>query len=984
MQLRLPGRSLSARLLLVLAIPLVGMILFATMWAWQRLDDSREAAATSNRTTAIVAGADLLFTVELSRTMVDLILNETNGVGTFKSFVELQTRAQAVEIATLLDRLRTLPASSADERKCLEAIIDAVDELRGVAITSGPDPRVLSSQRSLAALTRASTRIEAEVLKLRGQQATLETGLLLALSDLHRSTVRDGSMTLALAYSGDAPRPSRVHEEAAATRSAYRTILVVAPPNVQLSIRDWEEGVVGRRWRTFQDEVLAGRPVDLLSGVRTLMARTESLSNLKAQIGRDLIGTTAATARSARRGFVTALWLAAAILLGSLILAAVTLRPATRRLRQLERQARRISTGDLSVEPVGGRGRDETALLANSFDLMSGTLTTLQRQVDALADGRVDAEFLAESVPGRIGDSVTRSVARLTEMTSKLRLNEELARLSVDAAVEAIWIVDEHSRVVSANPAAVAISGAPTVSLTTRDLWTLLSLDAEPPAGASGTELTNAEGHVRRGDRDPVDVLVSTRRIAPTDGAVRWMIFARDISDRKRLEARLDWEATHDPLTTLPNRTALTRHLAAVDPSAGASLTALFIDLDGFKRINDALGHRIGDDVLCEVAGRLRGVVRAEDLVARLGGDEFVILLGERGSPPGDVDALAHRLLDELERPFVLHGLTAHLSASVGIATTAGETDPTELIRMADLAMYRSKVEGRGSVSRYDVSMHALVAERVEMEEALREAILGGRLTPFFQPVVGAVHGELTRIELLARWNRPGHGPVSPERFIPLAEEAGLVRDIGRWALRSAAATAVELRRRHPGFSAPIAVNISGMHVIRGDLVADLEAALLEAGAEPGWLSIELTESYLLDESIEYVDAALHRLVDLGVSLSIDDFGTGYSSMTYLRRLPAAVVKVDRSFVTASGGPTPDHGIVEMVATLAHTLGMRVVAEGVETREQAERVRAAGCDEIQGYLVARPMSSDDLVTWLDRLGAPLVWDELMSGASVGR
>ncbi len=954
--------------MLVLAVPLVGMFLFATMWAGQRLHESRQAGDARHRATALVASAQLLFSVEISRTMVDLITNETAGLaqlGPFRSFVEMQTTLQTKDLAAATERVRSLPASTAAERECLDDILRAVDELEGVAVTTGDSPRIVFSKASSDALQAASRKVEAEVLKLRGEPASLDAGVLLTLADLHRRTVRDGSLTLAHAYSrGSIARREVLREEAAATRSARRSVILIAPPNIQERIRDWADGDAGSQWRDFQARVFAGRTVDVLAGVKLLVAQSQAISSLQDRFGRDLITSTTASARKAHAGFVTAAWSAVALLLGTLVLAALTLRPATRRLRRLERQARRISTGDLTVEPVGGTGHDETAVLANSFDLMSGTLTTLQRQVDALADGRLDTDAAAQPVPGRIGESITRSVARLSEMTSRLRLNEELARLTVDAAIEAIWIVDEAGQVVSANPAAGEICGSDAGELTSADLWTMLSLDSAPPSGAAGAELTNVEGRVRRAGGDGVDVLVSTRRVAPTDGAVRWMVFVRDISDRKKLEARLEWEATHDPLTGLPNRAGLMRSLTAARPSGASPLTALFIDLDGFKRINDAMGHRIGDEVLCEVARRLIAAVRAEDTVTRLGGDEFVVLLEESGRGGLEVEPVVHRLLHDLERPYELHGMVAHLSASVGIAATTGGTDPTDLIRLADLAMYRAKLDGRGCAARYDASMHSSVAEQVELEGALRQAIADDELTPFFQPVVSAEDGRLTRIELLARWDRPGHGSVSPARFIPIAEEAGMVMDIGRWALRSAARVAARLRADDPAFSAPIAVNISGMHVIRGDIVADVEVALLEAGAQPGWLSIELTESYLLDEAVEHVDAALHRLVNRGVSLSIDDFGTGYSSMTYLRRLPADVVKVDRSFVIATDAPTTDHGIVEMVTTLAHTLGMRVVAEGVETPEQLERVRAAGCDEVQGYLVAHPMDLQSFVGWL--------------------
>lgn len=966
MRLRPPGRSLTTRLLIVLAIPLAGMALFATLWAKHHLDEARSAEAQRHQTTVAVATSELLIAVDLARTTVDLVITQTGGLqnlGPFRALVQGEVVSQARRIRAMSDRIAALPSMSSDERKCLDEITGTVASLDGVALRSGDEPQLLFTPASEAALAAASHTIEDEVMKLRGEDNDRVSGTLLALADLQRQTIRDGSLTMVMAYGGGATSRPEIRREAAAADSAHRMALMIAPPDVQRPLLEWADGDAGRGWRTFQDRVLAGSSVRLIDGVRHLSSRSGLLANVRADFGKRALGAATTRAQQARRGFDTAVLATILILLGTLALAALTLRPATRRLRRLERHALRISTGDLTVEPLAAGGRDETGLLANSFDLMSGTLTTLQRRVDALAEGTLDPDPAAENVPGRIGESIARSVARLSEMTSRLRLNEELARLTVDAAVEAIWILDDELRIVSSNPAASAISGRTPDELHGRELLGAIVVARDEQQRCERHERTNVEGRVTRPDGSSLDVLVSTRRVAPTDGAVRWMVFARDISDRKRLEARLEWEATHDALTALPNRTSLTRLLAGVHPSPAAPVTAMFIDLDGFKRVNDAMGHRMGDDVLREAAMRLKRAIRPSDTLARLGGDEFVVVVTDAIADDA-LDAMAGRLLREMEDPFAHDGTTTHLSASIGIASTDGDTDPTDLIRLADLAMYRAKQDGRGRAARYDASMHDSVAERMELERALRQAIVKSELVPFFQPVVDANDGHLTRVELLARWDRPGHGPVSPAQFIPLAEETGLVIDIGRWALRSAARLAHRLRQDHPGFDAPIAVNVSGMHVMRGDVIADVEAALFEAGAEPGWLSVELTETYLLDEAVEEVDDVLRRLVERGVSLSIDDFGTGYSSMTYLRRLPASVVKVDRSFVAGSEGSDADLGIVELVTTLAHSLQMTVVAEGVETSEQLERVRAAGCDEAQGYLVARPMDVQAFGAWL--------------------
>jgi diguanylate cyclase (GGDEF)-like protein/PAS domain S-box-containing protein len=937
------------------------MALFASLWAADHLRDARSAEAQRHQTTQVVASAELLFSVDLARTMVDLVVNDTAGIDSlagYRPLVDSQMEVQARLIRDTAARVQQLATATVEERQRVTAMLAAVDQLQRVALTTGQTPRIIFSRASLTALDRASKVIETEVLKMRVDDHSI--GGLLALAELQRNALREGSITMAFGYTREPRGRARVHEAAAAVTSTARTTAAIVPQDLRTELAALTDPDATAEWHSFQNHVLRGDPVSLMDGLPLVIGRTSVVARAKETYGQRLTASATARAEAARQGFVIALWLAGGLFIGTLVMAFLAMRPARRRLRRLERQAVRIGAGDLSIEPLAVTGRDETALLAQSFDLMAGTLTSLQQRMDALADGTED-DTAAVPVPGRIGESIERSVARLSQMTSTLRLNEELARLTVDAAVEAIWILDETWGIVSANPAAAAMSGRD--PLTGDGLSEFLTIRDTSTAFDGLNELTNVDGQIHRPDGTSIDVLVSTRRVAPTGGAKRWMVFVRDISERKQLEARLDWEATHDALTGLPNRLALTRLLTNARPTIDEPLTAVFVDLDGFKRVNDAMGHRAGDDLLREAAVRLRTVVRASDTVTRLGGDEFVVLMHDHASE-ADVDGMIVRLLAELARPFELRGTPTHLSASIGIATTTGDTEPTDVIRLADLAMYQAKQGGPGSAARYDASMHERVARRVEVEEALRQAIGNDELTPYFQPIVSANDNRLTRIEMLARWHRAGIGQVSPSEFIPLAEETGMVTDIGRWGLRCAAALAVKLRASIPDFDVPIAVNISGVHIVRGDVVADVDAALLEAGCEARWLSVELTETYLLDEAVERVNVTLQRLVERGVGLSIDDFGTGYSSLTYLRRIPADVVKVDQSFVAASDTPGADQRIIGLVTTLAHTLGMRVVAEGVETREQLRRVRDAGCDEVQGYLIARPMDAAALAAWL--------------------
>ena len=410
--------------------------------------------------------------------------------------------------------------------------------------------------------------------------------------------------------------------------------------------------------------------------------------------------------------------------------------------------------------------------------------------------------------------------------------------------------------------------------------------------------------------------------------------------------------ALHDPLTDLPNRMLLSDRLGhALDQVTrrGAQVAVLFLDLDRFKIVNDDLGHSVGDSLLCAVAERLTGLLRTGDTLARVSGDEFVIVLeGIRANQ--DAIDIASRVIESIGVPFTLSQGTVHIGASIGIAFgNAPDCNPEELLKSADVALYRAKAAGRNQYAIFDQSMSHVAARRHAIERDLRGATERGELELHYQPVIELATGTVTSVEALVRWRHPVHGLISPMDFIGLAEETGLIVPLGRWVVREACQQLALWGDQ----IATVAVNLSAGQFREIGLVDELAAELAYAGIEPHRLTVEITE-HVLVQDVEATAATLAALRALGVSVAIDDFGTGYSSLGYLRHLPVDMIKLDRSFVRGLGTDAGSIAIVESIAALAHTLGLSVTAEGIETAEQLAYVRSAGCDRGQGYLFAKP------------------------------
>jgi len=444
-----------------------------------------------------------------------------------------------------------------------------------------------------------------------------------------------------------------------------------------------------------------------------------------------------------------------------------------------------------------------------------------------------------------------------------------------------------------------------------------------------------------------------------------------EIDERERIESKLYALTRNDPLTGLANRATVQDHLRrllASSERSGQQVAVLFLDLDHFKTINDSLGHGYGDLVLREVAHRLAGLLRVEDMLARWGGDEF-LLVQPRVADASDAVALADKLLTAMRAPVMVAGQEMRTTMSIGIAIYPHcGTDAETLIRHADQALYRAKQSGRDGYRHFSEAMEEAVQQRLSREQALRRALVRREFELFYQPKLDLATGRICGAEALLRWRHPEEGLVAPDAFLPLLEESGMVARVGEWVVGQACRQLAAWRKAGLG-DLRLAINLSAREFAQHDLVERLERQLLEAGVEPEWLELEITESCLMEHTGESL-ARLHALAKLGFRLTIDDFGTGYSSLAYLRRFPVHTLKIDRSFVTHMHDNSDDREIIHAIVGLAHTLGLQVVAEGVERVAQMELLRGMGCDEVQGYLVARPLSAEGAFARMHGENAP--------------
>ena len=536
-------------------------------------------------------------------------------------------------------------------------------------------------------------------------------------------------------------------------------------------------------------------------------------------------------------------------------------------LRRLTRRAEAISAGNIVVEPLPVRGSNDIRSLTRTTNEMTALLGEVEHEIHRLADGDFD-EGHSVDLPGTIGESIQGSMNRLHDITRQLQRSEQLASAIVAGAGDAIWTIDGNGVVLTANDASARLTG--------------VGADVQPGQPIDRfLSATSGSAVMRSASGEEWSVLVSASTI-DTDSAPIRVVIAHDISERLDFEQQLALQARRDPLTGLPNRLAVIERIGELTLSQ-ARAAVLYLDLDGFKSVNDLRGHSMGDEVLAEVARRLKANVSHDDLVGRLGGDEFIVvsttLLDQH-----DIADLGSRLIGTIEQPFTSEDLI-NLSASIGVVMLDGHVDAETVLSEADSALYQAKHRGKGRLEVFDRDLQAAVAHQTELELALRRAIPNGELVLHLQPIVDLRTNRIDGAEALVRWERHGHGLVPPNDFIPIAERSSLIIDLDRWVIEQCCERIAKWRRVSPGTELRLAVNISGRHLMEGNLVADVAAALSRTGADPSMLEIELTETHLLGD-LDRAVASLKALRERGVRVSIDDFGTGYSAMNYLRQLP--------------------------------------------------------------------------------------------------
>jgi diguanylate cyclase (GGDEF)-like protein len=571
-----------------------------------------------------------------------------------------------------------------------------------------------------------------------------------------------------------------------------------------------------------------------------------------------------------------------------------------------------------------------------------------------------------------MGNAVQRQQVEqaLRQSEEKLRFQKTLLEAQSEASIEGILVVSTDSKIISFNRRFQELWEIPGEVMATRSddaaLQAVLNKLVEPQEFlARVAYLYEHQDEESREEISLKDGRTFDRYSAPVKSADNvyygrvW--YFRDITERKVLEEQLTHQAFHDSLTGLPNRALFLdrlEHTLARQKRRKGKVAMLFIDLDNFKFVNDSLGHKVGDQLLVAVPERLQDCLRPEDTIARLSGDEFTVLLEDVASP-NDATHVAERIVEQLQAPFMFEGHQVYITASIGIvlSTPFAKEPPEELLRKADIALYLAKNTGKANFKVFIPSMDAMYAERLNLEGDLRRAVEREEFTVYYQPNVSLEPNQIIGVEALVRWKHPERGLIYPKKFVPLAEETGLIVPLGQQVLREACRQTKEWQERYP--SAPplmIYVNLSGKQLQCPEVVPDVAEALGKSGLEPGTLCLEITESVLMEDAPSSFDT-LWRLKDLGVKLAIDDFGTGYSSLSYLKRLPVDFLKIDRSFVAGLGERPEDRGIAQAVVDLSHTLGLKVVAEGVETEKQLAHLRGIGCELAQGYCFWKPLPS---------------------------
>ena len=577
------------------------------------------------------------------------------------------------------------------------------------------------------------------------------------------------------------------------------------------------------------------------------------------------------------------------------------------------------------------------------------------------ARGRV-VERDPDGAPLRVaGTSLDIDDSRAIERENRIA-SEVLRSMS-----EAVAVLDLHFRFLAVNPAFTRMTGHGAAAVAGRGAEILDSIEHDPPRGRGVRGILEREGRwsgemwQRRhnGEEFLCAIEAATVRGSEAPGERMYVLMLSDITLHKRAEEELRYLANFDALTNLPNRSLLAERLSRAIVRArreDTRVAVLFLDLDRFKDINDSLGHAAGDRILRAVATRLQQAVGEGQTVARLAGDEFTIVLEDLACPE-DAERVAREIIMAFEAPLEPgDGQEVSVSPSIGISLYPDHARvPTELLKRADAAMYQAKAAGRRTYMRYDDSMEAGIRRRATLAGALHKALDRGELRVVYQPRQMLATSRITGAEALLRWSSPEHGEIPPADFIPLAEENGMILEIGEWVLREAC-LALRRWRQHGLSDLTMSVNMSVLQLLRGDFAEVVRRVLDDTGVPPDALELELTESMLMANAAQTANK-LQAFRELGVSLAIDDFGTGYSSLAYLKRLPITTIKIDQTFIADLGHEPEGASIATTVIAMAHGLGLMVVAEGVETESQARFLAQHSCDEIQGYWVSQPLEA---------------------------
>jgi len=571
--------------------------------------------------------------------------------------------------------------------------------------------------------------------------------------------------------------------------------------------------------------------------------------------------------------------------------------------------------------------------------------------------------------------------SRVRERTAALEASEARFRSFTSLGSDWYWEQDSKFRFTAVSGNLFDVAGISGEEHLGRARWELPGV--EPPEGGWAAHRALLERHEtfydlvlrRRLPNGRISyAAISGEAVFDAEGAFAgYRGIGREITQQKLAEENINRLAHFDTLTGLCNRAAFFErldHALALARRHGQSLAVLFVDLDRFKDINDAFGHVVGDRALRIMAQRLTDAIRNADTAARLGGDEFIVL-AENVQSEADVGEFGQRLLEALAEPFELNGQECRLSASVGVAMFPGDAeDASALLKNADLAMYRAKASGRNGLAFFSIVDQTPAAERIVLGAGIRRALDADQLCLHYQPKVSARTGALTGVEALVRWQHPDRGLLLPEAFIPLAEDAGLIRHIGRWVLHAACTQAVRWQA-DGGTPIRVAVNLSARQFGDERLVVEVAHALAQTGLPAALLELEITEGIMMEES-EHAAETLREIRGMGVRVAIDDFGTGYSSLARLRKFPIESVNIDRSFIRDIASDPDDAAIVSAVIAMAHSLRLNIVAEGVETSEQTRFLRERGCDEMQGFYFSRPVPADGIRAFERRNERPLL------------